>query len=813
MFSALRFVLVITAVPAAKSLRCLSGWSDSSREIPETRINDGYCDCPVDGADEVDTGACSGSVEGGWAGVRVIGSEVPPSSSKFQCPQQKSLLLPLSQIGDGLCDCCDGADEPPSSNCDDICDEVLAAERAARQKAKAGFTAGSKRREEEINLFAKMVEETVVKIDVLTKSDIPKLEGQVNSFNSQIRESKLKFATDRFTAVKQTQSSLGYLSDILSADEIVSLIITTCQLAGEIANSDGLMNRSANQKSCIPLRLAGLDAGTMWENESFSDYSASIRYLDVDNEHSMEEFATLLDKNSGQDENISFGKDDSTSHNVRSNERRDHDRHHVHDDDNPTDDDYHGDDDMYPYEADDDYSGEYPGHKDPGDKEEEEETVAENAEDEAESETSDSPGASDEPEEKSREHVVKESVESTSVYMSRAAFKARAQEIIENIDNVRKDDDAEQEAETNGDTEGEGNGEYTTQDDSESTPVDPMAIQMVSGLLSSRLSQLERGGDFATSAKILLDAMLTQEDIEGKKRDLINLAIGTIYHSKLGAGDVAELFYKLLPEFRTDGDSEETCSSPYSNMCPPKTVERESIPLPPEAIVSAAGVLCKERSTASISCSGGESSNTESIEGIPTDIPDGYYGYFPPKTRGSDDLINIYFSPLDTLDPSRMQTSQLEEEKASREGQLNDARKNLRKFQDQIGGKEDQKFGVDGELYGIRDSCHKVESGKYEYEVCIFGKATQRDKGQTGGGTNLGSWSGMKKDDSTGELVLIWNKGTKCWNGPQRSATVFLTCGAESKVLSADEPRTCEYEMKMESHIACDDKFRDSHGL
>jgi hypothetical protein len=49
------------------------------------------------------------------------------------------------------------------------------------------------------------------------------------------------------------------------------------------------------------------------------------------------------------------------------------------------------------------------------------------------------------------------------------------------------------------------------------------------------------------------------------------------------------------------------------------------------------------------------------------------------------------------------------------------------------------KYSVDGELFMLRDACHKLEHGKYEYEVCIFGQATQRDIGQKNGGTNLGS--------------------------------------------------------------------------
>jgi hypothetical protein len=46
------------------------GQSDIKIEIPPERINDGYCDCPTDGGiDELETGACSGAMDGGWAGI------------------------------------------------------------------------------------------------------------------------------------------------------------------------------------------------------------------------------------------------------------------------------------------------------------------------------------------------------------------------------------------------------------------------------------------------------------------------------------------------------------------------------------------------------------------------------------------------------------------------------------------------------------------------------------------------------------------------------------------------------------------------
>ena len=95
----------------------------------------------------------------------------------------------------------------------------------------------------------------------------------------------------------------------------------------------------------------------------------------------------------------------------------------------------------------------------------------------------------------------------------------------------------------------------------------------------------------------------------------------------------------------------------------------------------------------------------------------------------------------------------------------------------------------------------------------MFGKAYQREGTAKKGGTDLGKWKGNSISKETGARVWKWKDGAKCWNGPKRSATVFITCGAETKLISADEPNICEYEFRMESHIGCDDKFKAAHDL
>jgi hypothetical protein len=56
-----------TAFASPADLSCASGWNNEVRVIPADWINDGYCDCPLDGKDEPDTEACSGS--NSWPGL------------------------------------------------------------------------------------------------------------------------------------------------------------------------------------------------------------------------------------------------------------------------------------------------------------------------------------------------------------------------------------------------------------------------------------------------------------------------------------------------------------------------------------------------------------------------------------------------------------------------------------------------------------------------------------------------------------------------------------------------------------------------
>lgn len=123
---------------------------------------------------------------------------------------------------------------------------------------------------------------------------------------------------------------------------------------------------------------------------------------------------------------------------------------------------------------------------------------------------------------------------------------------------------------------------------------------------------------------------------------------------------------------------------------------------------------------------------------------------------------------------------------------------------------DDKKYGPSGILHALANECFSGEAGKYTYEACVLGRASQKDGN---GSTNLGRYEGFYVS-SKGAVILKFDNGTKCYNGPKRSVTVMLVCGdVHGKVVRAEEPETCRYEMVMETFVVCDEAYAERHGL
>ena len=293
-----------------ETVRCVTEWGLTSttdttkmKLIPPSQINDGYCDCIYSGLDETHTSACAG-----------ITSTTPTSTTPttdatnkeimFQCPQQPTLQLHLSRINDGICDCCDGADEivtvtsdgsvassssstigsdgsvtiptttttTTSNHCQDNCATVLAAYRAAQKQRQLQFHKGHEIRQKMITSYQGMVNTTKTKIKQLTHDITERKKLLQDKHLRSLTVQQQQYTNVRIQRLFQniyaltglphdgdryTKHTWALLHDV-SIVELETLISYTCQMAGEMffattttsddnnnndADSDGKENR------------------------------------------------------------------------------------------------------------------------------------------------------------------------------------------------------------------------------------------------------------------------------------------------------------------------------------------------------------------------------------------------------------------------------------------------------------------------------------------------------------------------------------------------------------------------------------------
>uniref|UniRef100_A0A6Q2XE46 Glucosidase 2 subunit beta n=1 Tax=Esox lucius TaxID=8010 RepID=A0A6Q2XE46_ESOLU len=111
-------------------------------------------------------------------------------------------------------------------------------------------------------------------------------------------------------------------------------------------------------------------------------------------------------------------------------------------------------------------------------------------------------------------------------------------------------------------------------------------------------------------------------------------------------------------------------------------------------------------------------------------------------------------------------------------------------------------FGPSAEFAYLYSQCYELSTSEYVYRLCPFNRVSQKPK-FGGSETNLGLWGQWAGPEDNIYAVMKYDHGTGCWQGPNRSTTVKLTCGKETVVTSTSEPSRCEYLMEFTTPAVC----------
>lgn len=119
-------------------------------------------------------------------------------------------------------------------------------------------------------------------------------------------------------------------------------------------------------------------------------------------------------------------------------------------------------------------------------------------------------------------------------------------------------------------------------------------------------------------------------------------------------------------------------------------------------------------------------------------------------------------------------------------------------------------YGENDIFRALNDKCISKDSGEYTYELCFMKGTTQKSKkghGSTGMGnfvrfdkTTVDEEGGLGKGE---RLVLKYENGQGCWNGPNRETTVVVGCAEEDEIWKISETEKCLYRMEVGSPVAC----------
>ncbi|KAM4598710.1 glucosidase 2 subunit beta isoform 2-T2 [Polymixia lowei] len=158
-----------------------------------------------------------------------------------------------------------------------------------------------------------------------------------------------------------------------------------------------------------------------------------------------------------------------------------------------------------------------------------------------------------------------------------------------------------------------------------------------------------------------------------------------------------------------------------------------------------------------------------------------------------------------TMPPYEQDTQNLIDAAQKARDEFDEAERALREVDDQIKNLEKEisfDFGPSAEFAYLYSQCYELSTSEYIYRLCPFNRVSQKPK-FGGSETNLGTWGAWAGPEGSVYSMMKYEHGTGCWQGPNRSTTVKLTCGKETVVMSTSEPSRCEYLMEFTTPAVC----------
>ncbi|KAJ4152866.1 hypothetical protein LMH87_009386 [Akanthomyces muscarius] len=156
----------------------------------------------------------------------------------------------------------------------------------------------------------------------------------------------------------------------------------------------------------------------------------------------------------------------------------------------------------------------------------------------------------------------------------------------------------------------------------------------------------------------------------------------------------------------------------------------------------------------------------------------------------------------------------------AREAKENAERDLKTKEQDLENEKSDlsKDYGPSNIFRSLKGQCIEIDAGEYTYELCWLDKTSQKSK-KGHGNTNMGNFKRIDREQADDEerldgkslgkgtrMVLRYEDGQACWNGPNRRTDVWLGCSDKEELWRVTEAEKCVYKMEVGTPAACDEQ-------